>query len=106
MSIIKHTPRYNMDTKQPYCKLADLELNKDYQIKGFFIVSSGRYGDTAVMVIDGYNVNLPAHRVDRVKQIMADRDSTEMVNNGEVYATVYGYTGSDGVERRSVSIHC
>ncbi len=107
MAIIKHRPQYiNMNTKQPYCKLADLETEHEYKIHGFFIVSSGKYGDTAVMVIDGYNVNLPAHRLDRVKAIMEDRDSTELINNGEVYATIYEYANGGGETRRSVSIHC
>ena len=107
MSIIKHKPQYkNMNTQQPYCNLGELSLDEEYRIFGFFIVTSGKYGDTAVMVIDGFNVNLPTHRLDRVKDIMGDRESTELINNGEVYATVYEYTDGHGVIRRSVSIHC
>ena len=79
-----------------YTSLKDLyEENgseKVYTIKALYINTKGKYGDSPVALINGYNVNLPNHLLDTIKLFIDSTDMVDAINNNEVGFTIYKYT--------------
>lgn len=78
------------------------EKGRSITCRGFFISTGGRFGDSPVMMCDGFNVNLPGHMLQDVKDIMADPESVADINAGKVGAYVYEYTNSRGSKSYSL----
>lgn len=72
------------------------EKQRHVVCRGLFIVPARRFGDTPVMVCDGFNVNLPGHMLQDVRDIMADPEAVEDINAGKVGAYTYEYTNKLG----------
>lgn len=53
------------------------------------------YGRGAFAKSDGYNISLPSHMVDTVKDIRNDSESVEQINALQVYLEIYTYTLPD-----------
>lgn len=98
---IRRAKAYNYEGTREFKNLSDLELGKEYRVLGFF-VTNGMFGETPVVVIDEYNVNLPTHRLQAVTSIMADSDATDEINAGHLLMRVYEYE-SHGGKHRSAS---
>lgn len=79
-----------------YTSLKDLyEENgseKVYMLKALYINTKGKYGDSPVALINGYNVNLPNHLLDTINLFIDSLDMVEAINNNEVGFTIYKYT--------------
>ena len=79
-----------------YTSLKDLyEENggeKVYTLRALYINTKGKYGDSPVAMINGYNVNLPTHLLDTIKVFIDSADMVEAINNNEVGFTIYKYT--------------
>ena len=79
-----------------YASLKDLyEENgaeKVYTLKALYINTKGKYGDSPVALINGYNVNLPNHLLDTIKLFIDSADMVDAINNNEVGFTIYKYT--------------
>jgi len=77
-----------------YRKLEELykEYGKDvtYPIRALY-VNNGKYGESAVAVTDGFFINLPNHAVADVKEIIADDELVQMINDGLVSISIYEY---------------
>lgn len=77
-----------------YRKLEELykEYGKDvtYPIRALY-VNNGKYGESAVAVTDGFFINLPNHVVVDVKEIIADDELVQMINDGLVSISIYEY---------------
>lgn len=56
---------------------------------------TGSYGRSAFAKSDGFNISLPSHMVDTVKDIREDIESVEQINNLLVYVEIYTYTMPD-----------
>lgn len=41
---------------------------------------------------EGFNISLPSHMVETVKEIRNDKESVEQINNGEVFIVIYTYS--------------
>lgn len=78
------------------------EKGRSVTCRGFFISTGGRFGDSPVMVCDGFNVNLPSHMLQDVRDIMADAESVADINAGKVGAYVYEYQNSRGGKSYSI----
>lgn len=63
-------------------KAADLELNKDYAIKGCFVTPDKGYGEGAVIISDNVLINAPASFLDTCKEILADQESIDAIKEG------------------------
>lgn len=91
-----------------YFKLKDIygqgvQSAKDaVTVRGVFIVTGGRFGDQGTLVCDGYNVNLPAHMLKEVRDIMASQEDINAINAGAVGFYPYEYTNSRGGTSYSV----
>lgn len=80
-----------------YRKLAEVfaEVGSEVEIPiRALYVNNGKYGESAVAVTDGYFINLPKHVVSDVKEIIADVDLVNTINEGRVYITIHEYYSS------------
>ena len=77
-----------------YRKLEELykEYGKEveYPIRALYI-NKTKYGESAIAVTDGYLINLPSHVVNDVKEIIADEELVQIINEGRVSITIYEY---------------
>lgn len=62
-----------------------------YIILGLYDYTSA-YGRGAFAKSDGYNISLPSHMVDTVKDIRNDAESVQQINDLRVYIEIYTYT--------------
>lgn len=78
---------YELDDNYTFISLEDLFAsvpeNSAFRILGFYTSSAGKYGEAPVAVIKNYLVNLPKHLLEQVKEIMADDETTELINAGK-----------------------
>ena len=86
--------KYEQVEEPEYKSLKDLFENGETEvlIKGFFINTKGYYGDSAVAIADGYNINLPNHLLETVKEMLTDGELIEMINNDRIGIEIYQYT--------------
>ena len=79
-----------------YTSLKDLyEENGDekvYTLKALYINTKGKYGNSPIALINGYNVNLPNHLLDTINLFIDSLDMVDAINNNEVGFTIYKYT--------------
>lgn len=86
----------------PWTKTAELYAHgytsedKAIVCLGLFINRSGRYDPYPVMICQGFNVNLPAHMLKEVEEILNSPEDIAAINNAQVGAYVYEYTNSRG----------
>ena len=66
----------------------------EYIVLGVYDYESS-YGRGAFAKSDGYNISLPSHMVDTVKDIRNDSESVEQINALQVYLEIYTYTLPD-----------
>ena len=65
-------------------------LGKQYIVLGVYDYVSS-YGRGAFAKSDGFNISLPSHMVDTVKDIRNDSESVEQINNLQVFIEIYTY---------------
>ncbi len=61
-----------------------------YPIRALYI-NETKFGESAVATTDGYFINLPSHVVRDVKEIIADEDLVNRINEGLVSIEIYEY---------------
>ena len=72
------------DTKSlPFKKTSEIELNKTYDLKGCFITPDKGFGKGAVLISDGFLLNIPARYVDDINNIVADAETVEDIKAGK-----------------------
>lgn len=67
------------------------EGNTKIPIYSFFINTKGRFGDSAVAMTDGININLPNHLTETVKEMMKDPDIIDLANDKGLGIEIYEY---------------
>lgn len=69
------------------------ENSKDavYVVRGLYINTKGIYGENPVIVCDYCYVSLPKHLTQTVKEIRADKQLVDDINNGKVGFEIYEY---------------
>lgn len=90
---------YQQVPNPEYKNLKNLYENEDVKqvpLYGLFINSKGYYGDSPIAVSKGYNINLPKHLLEPVKEMIEDREVIELVNTGNVFMEIYPYTNRWG----------
>lgn len=85
-----------------YFKLKDLfakgfrDEKNVFTVRGAYINHGGRYGDSAALICDGFNINLPSHMCDEIRVMIDDPADITSINNGEVGGYVYEYQNKNG----------
>ncbi len=87
-----------------YYKLKDLAEYKDkiYPLRALYINTKSRYGHTPVAATDLFYVNLPAHLLNDVKNIIQDQNTVNDINAGKCGFKVRVYTNKNGSDSYSV----
>ena len=99
---------YKQIPDAPFAKLKDLyadgyrENGKTFIIRGAFINEKSRYGASAAFMCDGYNISLPQHMLDDVRDMLADQDAISAMNAGTAGGYVYSYKNRNGGDSYSV----
>lgn len=88
--------RFNIDTKDfKFYKLKEIydvkNPDKEYDLKGVAIFNSGKYGDSAVAILNDCFVNLPSHMNEDVKEMLHDDDFINAVNSDKIAFTIRTY---------------
>lgn len=65
--------------------------DKEYLVKGVYSFKSS-YGEGCFIKSEGFNISLPNHLLNTIKEIREDKESIVAINDGKVYITIYSYT--------------
>lgn len=81
-----------------YVSLEDL-YNKNpeqiHDVKALYINTKSKFGDAPCVAIDPVIiVNLPKHLLETVKEMIADAECVDAINNNEVKFKIYSYRDS------------
>lgn len=84
---------FEQEKNVEYKKLSDLyEANiTQLKINSLFINTKGKFGDSPVATADGFNINLPTHLLDTVKEMIEDDDVIALANQGNLGIQIYQY---------------
>lgn len=69
-------------------------IDKVYPVKAMFLNRKSMYGTHPVIVTDRELVDLPKHLLDTVKDMIADEECVDAINNGKVGFQIYQYIDS------------
>lgn len=64
--------------------------DEKYIVKGVYVYKS-TYGEGCFIKSDGFNISLPSHLVETIKNIREDKESVKEINNGRVGVNIYSY---------------
>lgn len=78
-------------------KLDSLFPKQTFTIHAMFINKKSRYGDSPVLVLDDFTVNLPQHLTETVKAMIQDFELVAAVNQRRIGFTIYTYQGAHGI---------
>lgn len=100
---------YQQAEDATYCKVKELydhgyteEKGRHITVRGCFINSGGRFGDSPALICEGFNVNLPSHMLKEIDEIMHNDQDIADINAGKVGAYAYEYTNSRGGKSYSI----
>lgn len=85
---------FDIDTKDwEFKSLKDLYEagNNLNELQGLYISNKSKFGPSPVAICKGYCVNLPAHMVEEVKDILANEEDIADIKAGKVGFTVETY---------------
>lgn len=75
---------WGIETKEfPFKKCSEMELEKEFPLKGCFITPDKGFGQGAVLISDGFLLNAPASALDDVKTILSDDEIVESIKAGK-----------------------
>lgn len=93
---------YQLPENTPFKKLTELALDTVYPVRGLWISHKGKYGDHPVIASNEFFIDVPKHLNETVKQILADSESIDQINDLKVGVKVYEYD-KDGKTYRSIN---
>ena len=99
---------FHPDETAQYIKLKDLlqanggDLDAVYTVRALYLNNKSRYGEQCVAALDDVLVNLPAHKVDDVKAIIASPEAVEQINAGHCGIKIRAYVDSNGINRYTI----
>lgn len=103
-----NTIRFSYDSsKNEFISLVDYANSRTYDhgiVKGFFI-TKGKFGESPVMVVDGYNINLPSHLLAKVKQIRSNAEAVNAINNNLCGYRIRTYEDGNNIIRYTVDLY-
>lgn len=91
---------FRTPTEFEYSNLKDLVkehgIKNKHRANALYINTKSRYGDHPVAVTDTAIVNLPAHLLESVKEMIQEPEVVELANAGKLGFEVYEYEGANG----------
>lgn len=100
--------RFEFEEKErEFIKLSELVekygMKKEYIVRALFTNKESKFGEQGVIVTDDYNVNLPNHLTELIKEMRQDEDVVNIINAGEVQFTIYEYENKKGQKGYSIN---
>ncbi|BDI21165.1 hypothetical protein [Staphylococcus phage vB_SauP_JS26] len=100
--------RFEFEEKErEFIKLSELVekygIKKEYIVRALFTNKESKFGVQGVIVTDDYNVNLPNHLTELIKEMRSDEDVVNIINAGEVQFTIYEYENKKGQKGYSIN---
>lgn len=90
---------WNVENKDfPYIKLSQLVAGLEYPFLGFYITKDRGYGEGAVLITDGYNVNVPSKYVAIFRSMLTDSEAVQQIQEGKGIFSYEPYTTKFGRE--------
>lgn len=65
-----------------------------FPLKALYLNDKGKFGTHPVAVTDKELVDLPKHMTETVREMIADDEAVDAINNGKVGFTIYQYIDS------------
>ena len=98
-------PEYNFpEREREFAKLQELTEGTRYTIQALFINKKGKFGDQGVIYTSNKIVNLPKHLLELVKELRADSEVTQAINERQLAFEVYSYSTDEGRTGYSINI--
>lgn len=88
--IFKDTERFS-EFKTLEELISENGRDMEYLVKGVYSFKSS-YGEGCFIKSEGFNISLPTHLLNTIKEIREDKESVDAINDGKVYITIYSYT--------------
>ncbi|QEG07424.1 single stranded DNA-binding protein [Staphylococcus phage SA1-CTA1] len=100
--------RFDFEEKErEFIKLSELVekygIKKEYIVRALFTNKESKFGEQGVIVTDDYNVNLPNHLTELIKDMRQDEDVVDIINKGEVVFSIYEYENKKGQKGYSIN---
>lgn len=98
-------PEYNFpEREREFAKLQELTEGTRYTIQALFINRKGKFGDQGVIYTEDKIINLPKHLLELVKELRADNEVTQAINERQLAFEVYNYSTDEGRVGYSINI--
>ncbi|QFG06607.1 hypothetical protein KNU72_gp03 [Staphylococcus phage Portland] len=100
--------RFEFEEKErEFIKLSELVekfgIKQEYIVRALFTNKESKFGEQGVIVTDDYNVNLPNHLTELIKDMRQDEDVVDIINKGEVAFSIYEYENKKGQKGYSIN---
>ena len=96
--------RFDVDTTGfDYRKLSDLKDGQVYKLCGVYVNHKSAYGPAPVAILEDCFVNLPAHVLNDVMDMLTDPEVVSDIKAGKCGFSRREYVDGKGVKRYSVS---
>ena len=99
---------FHPDETAPYVKLKELlqandgDLDKVYTVRALYLNNKSKFGMQCVAALDEVLVNLPAHKVDDVKAIIAEPEAVDQINDGRCGFKIRAYVDNNNIDRYTI----
>lgn len=98
-------PEYNFpERERQFSKLSELTEGTKYTIQALFINTKSKFGDQGVIYTEDKIVNLPKHLLELVKELRADSEVTQAINERQLAFETYLYSTDEGRTAYSINI--
>lgn len=98
-------PEYNFpEREREFAKLQELTEGTRYTIQALFINTKGKFGDQGVIYTQDKIINLPKHLLELVKELRADNEVTQAINERQLAFETYTYSTDEGRTGYSINI--
>lgn len=96
----KGSVKFDVDTENfKYYSLEDLYKNngkdRQYKLLGVYINKKSKFGDAPVAILSDMFVNLPAHELDNIKEMLSNNEAIEVIKAGKLGFIIEPYTSKN-----------
>lgn len=99
---------FHPDETATYVKLQDLleanngDIEAVYTVRALYINNKSKFGEQCVAALDDVLVNLPVHKLEDVKAIIATPEAVDQINAGECGFQIRSYVDGNGINRLTI----
>ena len=96
---------WGIETKDfKFKKLSEFNIGQIIPVRGMFINSKSKFGDSPAIITDDCNVNLPHYMAEVIKEMLRDSELITAIKAGKVGARVMEYTPKSRPDMAAYSV--